>query len=118
MTSAVRSRADFYGQVCPKSVSKEFRSLSLARNSSNWIGSQKCNSLDRLLAYMNVEQASQNNIIMAAGGLIRMKSSCFFAAPLKKLHHPIPLLVLSIHSSLSWASSIHGSAVVSTKEES
>jgi FtsP/CotA-like multicopper oxidase with cupredoxin domain len=64
MTSG--SRADFLVRCANVGV-QEFRSLSLARNSSNWIGSQKRNSLDRVLAYLNVEQASQDNTIMAAG---------------------------------------------------
>jgi FtsP/CotA-like multicopper oxidase with cupredoxin domain len=51
MTSG--SRADFLVR-CSEVGLQEFRSLSLARDSSNWIASQKRPSLDRVLAYLNV----------------------------------------------------------------
>mmetsp|Transcript_17481 Transcript_17481/g.24108 ORF Transcript_17481/g.24108 Transcript_17481/m.24108 type:complete len:664 (-) Transcript_17481:245-2236(-) len=51
MTSG--NRADFLVR-CSKLGKHEFRSASIARNSDNWIASQKRNSLDRVLAYFNV----------------------------------------------------------------
>lgn len=52
MTSG--NRADFLIRCTEVGRGQEFRSLFEARNSSNWIGSQKRNSLNRVLAYFDV----------------------------------------------------------------
>jgi len=52
MTSG--NRADFLIRCTEVGESQEFRSLSEARNSSNWIASQKRPSLNRVLGYFDV----------------------------------------------------------------
>jgi hypothetical protein len=60
MTSG--NRADFLIRCTEVGEGQEFRSLSEARNSSNWIASQKRNSLDRVLAYFDVVDTAASSL--------------------------------------------------------
>lgn len=61
MTSG--NRADFLIRCSDVGEGLEFRSLSEARNSSNWIASQKRNSLDRVLAHFDVVVSEESSLV-------------------------------------------------------